>query len=78
MNWYAAATCFLGGGLLLAGLIGWHIATGDAFGFFAALVACASTWVAGNFLNEGRVKIYSAAVMVATIATVVSTVAVGV
>lgn len=77
MNWYAAITCFIGGSLAIAGLMGWHIAAADAFGFVSALASAFAMWLAGNALNAAYAKSYAVLVIFAAVAVVLSLVAVG-
>lgn len=76
-SWVGAIQTLVGGALFIAGLIAWHIATGDMWGFYAALVAAGAMWISGNLLiMESR--FYAAPVALSFVAAVVSALFVGI
>lgn len=77
--WIGVAQTLVGGVLFIAGLLAWHVATGDVWGFLAALASAGFMWIAGNLLvTDSAPSLYLGSVVVSLVAAIASALFVGI
>lgn len=77
--WVGAAQTLVGGTLFISGLLAWHVATGDVWGFLIALASAGFMWIAGNLLvSDSAPSLYLGSVIASLLAAILSALFVGI